>query len=709
MRREKRNHNRIAGGVLCLTMALSAGCGQKQETPADLYQEEQQAAAYGFRAGEKYLEVYDGEAFRPVYLKGVNIGSGVPGHFPGELAITKETYARWLDEIAQMHCNTVRIYTTMMPCFYEALLEHNQKAEEPLYLIMGVWYDEETAAEEGDAFALLDGAVAEAQEQIDIIHGQAEIPQRSGKAWGKYTADVSPYVLGWILGIEPDAHLVGTTNAKYPEIDGFDGTYLMTEGTDAFHAFLCELGERVIAYETEGYGMQRPVSWTNWPTADALSHPAEPTPEKEDAVSVNVELIRAKESFAPGIFASYHVYPYYPDFMFLEPSYGSFQDGNGNINTYEAYLRELIGLHDIPVLVAEFGVPSSRGCTHINPLTGLDQGNLNETEQGWCLDSMARDICNNGFAGGLVFSWQDEWFKRTWNTMDYSNADRRAFWNDVQTSEQAFGLMEFLPGDGSSVLDGSLSDWQETDRLLSADGYTLWAKADARYLWLAVQAEEGGLQERRLVLPLDITPASGAAEYDGMAFPRAVDFVIDLNGTEDSHVYVQHYYDRYAFFYRKYDNLLDVSGYDDPDGTAFGPVYLSLNKMLKLPGSDEVIDATKYDSGLLRCGTADPAEEAYDSLADFCYQEDCVELRIPWGLLNFRDPSSKEIEDDFWAKGMLQGRTVSEIWLGVCAEGQQAQMARFTWADWDTVEYTERLKDSYGILQACFGELQIRE
>ena len=29
----------------------------------------------------------------------------------------------------------------------------------------------------------------------------------------------------------------------------------------------------------------------------------------------------------------------------------------------------------------------------------------------------------------------------------------------------------------------------------------------------------------------------------------------------------------------------------------------------------------------------------YDSLADFCFGEDCVEIRIPWALLNFANPA----------------------------------------------------------------------
>ena len=65
-------------------------------------------------------------------------------------------------------------------------------------------------------------------------------------------------------------------------------------------------------------------------------------------------------------------------------------------------------------------------------------------------------------AGGLVFSWHDEWFKRTWNTMDYDNPDRRPFWDNIQTNEQHFGLLSFEPDTEETqlLIDGDPSDWE---------------------------------------------------------------------------------------------------------------------------------------------------------------------------------------------------------------------------------------------------------
>ena len=682
--------------------------------PQPVYKDAEHGVDYAYTVDGKYLTVYNGSEFVPTYLNGVNIGSGTPGYFPGELGISRETYLRWFDEIADMNCNCIRIYTTMKPEFYNAFYEYNARSEKKLYLMMGVWYDEDKILETGDAYDVIDYAVGEAKEQIDIIHGDCVIEPRPGRASGTYTADVADYVIGWILGIESDAYFVGTTNDLYPEITSYEGEYLSVKDSDAFHAFLARLGDETIRYETEKYGMQRPVSWSNWPTADEMSHPEEPLFEMEDAVSINVEHIRPTEKFVPGVFASYHVYPYYPDFMMLSEKYTSYKDGSGNINTYKAYLKDLISIHDIPVLVAEFGVPTSRGCTHQNRYTHFDQGHLTEKEQGEALSSMAQDIFDCGYCGGLVFAWQDEWFKRTWNTMDYTDSDRRPFWSDIQTSEQNFGLLSFDPGtDRMSVLiDGNFEDWEEEKPLAEADGLKLYVRKDERYLYLCVKGvkalPKSDKQTDRIVIPFDITPLSGHASYKDKEFERDADFVLCLNGKDDSTLLVHKYYDRYAFAFGEYDNLLNTTGYDDPASADFIPIYLCMNRTQWIPTTEEWRDAERMDSGLLRYGNADPASDEYDSLADICYGSDFMELRLAWGLLSFRDPSSKEVEWDFWEKDDLGGINVDEIYLGIMSGEQYSGMQPYTWDNWDVPVYHERLKRSYDILKEEYGRLVLK-
>ena len=78
---------------------------------------------------------------------------------------------------------------------------------------------------------------------------------------------------------------------------------------------------------------------------------------------------------------NYHVYPYYPDFL----SYDTKYQAEGN--PYLAYLQELNSHHTMPLIVSEYGIPTSRGSAHRNVVTGMSQGQASEAQQGqWLIE-----------------------------------------------------------------------------------------------------------------------------------------------------------------------------------------------------------------------------------------------------------------------------------------------------------------------------------
>lgn len=704
--------------ILTLALCLTACSGiltpdTDSQTNAEMTEEDSQTAGrkpdteYFFKVDGKYFQSLQGTEYEPLYIKGVNLGSGKPGSFPGELAITREEYMRWFQQISEMNCNSIRVYTVMMPEFYEAFYTYNQNAENKLYLFHGVWYDEAQIAETADAYDIYDEALQEALSLVDIFHGNASIAPQPGKAYGEYHYDISEYVIGWIIGIESDVAFVGNTNETHKDEPSYQGKYITTtEEASPYESFMCMLGDKVLSYEMEQYGLQRPVSWSNWPTADMLVHENEPDAEKEDAITINTEHIQATDEFKAGVFASYHIYPYYPEFMIYEGR--DYVDEHGNVNPYRAYLERLIAEHTVPVLVAEYGIPTSRGNTHMNSITGFDQGNVTEQEQGDMIVSMSRDIYESGYCGSLIFSWQDEWFKRTWNTMDYTDSDRRAYWSDVQTSEQNYGLLTFNPGIDETivVLDGNAQEWSENNIIAESSQYTLSVQKDARYLYLLVNGAQLQPETDRIIIPMDITPKSGASSYETCQFTRGTDFVIDLQGRDNSVVKVQGYYDRYPVSYTAdMDKVFDRSGHGGAADSDFHPIYLCLNRQLYFPVTNEWIDYQRDETGRLLYGNGDPDSSDYNSLADFCYGEHCIEIRIPWGLINFRDPSTKEVEDDFHVTNGFSGLNVKAIYLGVGGYGDTINMNRYTWKNWEQVMYYERLKQSYYIVRDYFGKL----
>lgn len=666
--------------------------------------------SYYFKAEGKYLSVYNGTEFEDIYLKGVNMGLGKPGYFPGETAITKEEYARWFKQISEMNANCVRVYTVQPPAFYEAFYEFNQTAEKPLYLFHGTWYDETRLVEAADAFdeQLYTILEQDMRNTVDLLHGNCTIPEQAGKAYGTYRYDVSSYVIGWILGIESDATFVSTTNECHPDIHSYEGKYVSAENLEPFEVFWAQTGDYILSYEQERYGMQRPLSYSNWPTADILEHPSE-TMAEEYSVDLNVENLDASDAFPCGLFASYHIYPYYPNFLYTELEYSNYRDEEGKVNTYKAYLEDLMAEHHIPVVVAEFGIPVSRGMTHANIYTGFDQGNKSETQQGEMLVSMMEDIYDTGYAGGIVFTWQDEWFKRTWNTEAYSNADRRAYWCDMMTCEQHFGLLDFVAGEGKEtvIIDGDDSDWGVDDILLETGDASLSVKHDCTYLYLMVRKEGADYNSDQLYIPFDITPNSGSMIYEDKKLSAPADFMLVADGRDNTQMLVQSYYDLYQFEYDKYDREIRTTAeMKQPDNCIFQPIYFLVERELVLQDRVETIPLQKFPAGKLVFGTSDFDSDGYNSLTDFCYKDDILEIRIPWLLLNFRDPSRKEIEDDFWKNNGVSGISIQDIRIGLATEEEKMiQMNPYGWEEWDYYPYFERLRKSYYMLQEQFAAL----
>ena len=99
----------------------------------------------------------------------------------------------------------------------------------------------------------------------------------------------------------------------------------------------------------------------------------------------------------------------------------------------------------MPVMITEFGVPSSLGSAHSGTL-GRSQGGHTEQQAMQTDARLLRLMRQLGMAGGFVFEWTDEWYKRTWNTQLHQlPADRLQLWHDQFTNEQYFGVVATDP------------------------------------------------------------------------------------------------------------------------------------------------------------------------------------------------------------------------------------------------------------------------
>lgn len=674
--------------------------------------------------GEKIVRLTAGgpEEFE---IRGVNMGSGIPGEWSTDFAIDKETYLRWFAQIQAMGANVVRIYTIQADDFYEAFYEYNKDREEPLYLLHGVWVNDYIQHSHRDAYDpyFLDVLLEDCRTMVDVLHGNKKISmgRMASAGSGFYRRDVSPWVIGYILGVEWEDVTVVYTDETYAGVEGYTsyrGKYLYSapEATP-FEVMLTQVGDKIIEYESARYKQQRLLAFSNWPTTDPFTYPDVVTNFFMKCAQVDVEHIKSTEDFLAGQFASYHVYPYYPDYLNYVDDWGAYGlDGrdyaltDGRRNTYRAYLQMLSDHHTMPVVISEFGVSTGRGMAQRDQNTGRNQGNMSEQGQGQALVDCWMDIKASGCNGGCVFSWQDEWFKRTWNTMYAVDLKRTPYWSDYQTNEQYFGLLSFDPGEERSVcyVDGDFSEWTREDLVAEQDGISVSMKYDEKFLYFCVHKDGLRFGEETLFLPIDTTPKTGSSycENFGLLFDRAADFLLVLDGEDNSRLLVQERYESLRSTYAENEdgfNTYFKANIPEIDSPRFENVDMILQTATVLLYNDQGATAENYETGLLTYGNANPDSPEFNSLADFICSGDDIELKLPWQILNFADPSRMTIHDDYYDGNYgVAYQIIDAMYVGIGTEAASGRirLSPLPLEGWgNQVTSHERLKSSYYILQ----------
>ena len=690
--------------------------------------EDEKPVEYFMKVENEEIYMKNGNSFEPFEIRGVNLGSGIPGQWATSFAIDEETYLRWFDYIQDMGANTIRVYTIQSDTFYNAFYKYNKDNENPLYMLHGVWVNDYVLNSHRDAYSkeFYDTFLENSKIMVDIIHGERKLNlgRVASAGHGTYKNDISPWVIGYILGVEWDDSTVAYTDDMYKGVEGYcsyNGKYMYTsKDATPFETMLAMVGDKVVEYETERYGHQRLIAFSNWPTTDPFEYPKIIKDFFLKCARVDTEHIKTTQAFIPGQFASYHVYPYYPYYLSFAEDWSvfgiepkeTFRNEQGKVNAYRAYLTMLNNHHKMPVVISEFGVSTGRGMAQVDKDTGRNQGNTSEKAQGKALVDCWEDIKITGCNGGCVFTWQDEWFKRTWNTMHAVNLTRTAYWSDYQTNEQYFGLLSFDPGNEKSVcyVDGDVSDWSDEDKIQTGET-ELSVKYDEKFMYFLVKKNGLDFENETLYIPLDITPKSGSnyCKNFGVKFDREADFVIVINGKDNSRIMVQERYEvlrsTYAKDLHKFDTYLkkNIPQKNSPE---FVTIDLILRTAIALSPETKETVAESYETGKLLYGNANPESADFNSLADFCANGDYVEIKLPWQLMNFADPSKMLVHDDYYDGNYgIEYISTNKMYAGVGTAGKRIPLTKISLKGWgNKVTYHERLKSSYYIMQDLWKE-----
>lgn len=449
---------------------LPEGVGPAPERPPLVLPD---TVEYPARTSGEYFEVRTADGWESIYLKGINLGAALPGRNPSEFP-NAQTYREWIREMADMGANMVRVYTIHPPRFYELLREWNvSNPDRVLWLIHGVWTE---LPEDGNYLGaeFEEEFFGEMHRVVDLLHGRADLRPRPGHSSGFYTADVSEWTLAYIIGREWEPFSSMAFDSIHPDFRSWDGQFVSIDDGNPMEAWLTKALDEIVSYESLTYRAQRPVAYTNWPTLDPMTHITESTREEEitlrealgetldfkpreydnDVLGLDATLMRPEEDFHAGLFVSYHAYPYYPDFMILQPDYGEAESSFGPSN-YFGYLQDLKARHPgMPLVISEYGVPASMGPAHLQP-QGQHHGGHTEEEMAAIDARMTWELAESGMAGGALFAWIDEWFKKNWIAIEFERpAERNRLWFNRLDAEQHYGVfaMEPLPPvDGESM------------------------------------------------------------------------------------------------------------------------------------------------------------------------------------------------------------------------------------------------------------------
>jgi hypothetical protein len=617
------------------------------------------------------------------FLAGVNLGATTPGHQPGELAITAADYRRWFVEMGELGIRAVRIYTIHPPAFYDELAAYNRAHENaPLYLVQGVYLPDESYTTKPRG--LYDTAVsasftAELRDAVGAVTGDLDRAPQRGRADGHWNTDVTPWLAAWIIGVEWDPSGVQRTDRADRGVSAVRGRYFRsTPDATPTEKWLAGNMNRLATLEARR-GLSTPLAFTNWPTTDPLRHPSEPLP-REDLVGVDANHVQPTVAWPGGTFASYHAYPYYPDFQRHEPALRRYAL-DGKVDPYAGYLAELRAHHGrMPVMITEFGVPSSIGSGHAGPL-GRSQGDHSEQQAIGTDADLLRVIRRERLAGAFLFSWVDEWFKFTWNTVPRQQpvAGRRQLWHDPWTNEQWFGLVATdagPPDPVGRVVQESRTGIREIRLAIDPS-------------WLHLRLHLDHPPRGKLVLGFDVVPGGAARLPGSRAADGASDYAVVLDLDEGTgQAYVRPALDPLPLDYSPLPRgvVRSTDGWDE--------MLLSTNRSLVVPTTGKRLAYETMDVGRLRRGTWDPASSDYDSRATWQADGQDVTMRIPWMQLGIVDPSSRRALVPRTEYGVPVATTVPapKIGLRVVSPVNGTARATLTWDRWNVVHPTERLK-----------------
>lgn len=708
-----------------------------------------------YRAANGAMLALDGSQWKKFYINGVNLGPGAPGFFPASPPHSVKQYATWLEDSEKLGANVIRAYTLLPPAFYRAYKKHLDQGGK-ITLYQQIWVSDPPNKDLYDP-AFVEQTRAEIRYAVDAIHGTADVPPKRARGNGIYDQDIARNVSAILFGREIEASVAIQTNIVNGGKQRYKGKYIsINEGT-ATEVWFAEMLDYLVAYETDTYNWQHPVAIVNWPPLDPLYHPTEAPNIEEvkyrikrgeklempkdvdddnDTVSIDEAKYQISTDFYAGFFASYHVYPYYPDFMLFDPKYLAARDRDG-LNPVAGYLKELRAHIPYPLVVTEYGMPDSMGISHFHPY-GWHHGGHSEEQQAAILRQLTRSIHDTGCSGGIVFALVDEWYKHNWLTAEFEDPiDRAALWLNELDPEKRYGLIGYRTSKWK-LFSGTAADWQNETTLYERPGrrtVSVQAAADEAFVYLrlngaCVECLDPAAKGEKLSYAFALNTLPDRAGLKLLPFgavrPSGANFLVTLVSTANGKVLVADNYNPYRLvpkpgvpnetelqFRRSYTPEMESRG-------TFQELVVETNRR-RFARDGTMFPGQRYSRSQMRYTNMNDRET--DSLAEWYTdpKAQAVVVRIPWGKLLVTDPSSRHAYYGFDSTGHLTTAVTTGIEVSLYelkrTNDELASMSvissfpeknqppkKFEWKTWEKLQLEPYLKKAFFVMQKEFQE-----
>lgn len=651
------------------------------------------------KVSSKYLSVYQNGTWKKMYVKGVDIGTSLPGFAKGSFPSDNIIYTQWLQKIGKMNVNCIRVYT-IMPCgFYRALDIYNSlNPNKKLFLLQNISLKDQ---KENENFLSKDYRKAyqkATEDTINAIHGNTSIKINDGQDSDLYINDVSGYVLGYLVDPGLNTTNVLATN-KANSLYKYNGVYV-SSGINATptESWLASVSDEIYQYEQKKYNMQHPVAITSIPELDTLHHDKSGTNGDDDVTCVDINNIDISSKVKCGFFGAYNIFPDHPGFMTgedddLKPRYAGYKEYMDSfIKTQKKY----------PVLVSEFGIPTSMGANQIGGLE-YPNGKNGEVIQGQGIASMMNIIKDSGCMGGLVYEWADEWGRSGPATSSLMIPyERSNLWHNMIEPAQNYGILAL-----ESPVPKDYPTSMQAAKPLQSIAYT----ADESYLYIKSSFNKlPDFNKKSLMIYLN-TIDKRKGEH--MLTPyinenwSGVEYEINMQNKNKA-------------------DLLVIPTYNSSKGSYYTSVSISgvfekMTRQISIANktkSGKVIAAKYEDQSILVPGNFD------DNINNFYFKGNTLYIRIPWARLNVTDPSSLLVLDDKRNKAVVNNaidKLVVRVTEGIVGSIiikdkitkkidyhfpkniSDSGNRTFTWSTWEKPNYVSRNKKSYDIIKTLFA------